>query len=205
MEAVKQKQDEILAARRERVIQFLRTREILKDGATEWIVTWNKGKENESQENFVDLLCDLLSEKDNMPFMDLMAMVRQFHDVNNIPLEDMPMVIDVREGAVRFNLMYEEMNETQSATRSEDLIEIYDGLVDQMYILMGTIMKYGFHDVFLAGFQAVQDSNMTKPPAAGTPIYRNTEGKVMKGPFYKPPTDELKEIIANHFQSKREG
>ena len=65
-------------------------------------------------------------------------------------------------------------------------IEIADALGDQLYILCGTILRHGMHDIIEDVFTEIQASNMSKLGADGKPIYRE-DGKVLKGPNYFKP------------------
>lgn len=200
MKIVQEKRSEIRKDQEERVIKFLVEKGILAPGFTSFKISYDDkpGKDFD----LVQLFVQLLQKEEFFPFHDILMKVKQFHDTYNIPIEDKPVVIEVREGAVRLNLMYEEMIETQDATRKEDLVEVFDGIGDQLYILAGTILKYGMQDVILKGFNAIHDSNMTKLSEDGSPIYRKGDGKVMKGPFYKPPTEDLIKILQD--ESRRD-
>ncbi len=95
---------------------------------------------------------------------------------------------------VRGKLQVEEAQEIQTAIEKCDLVEIADGVIDSLYIAIGTAVTYGFQDKLPALFDAVHKSNMSKLGPGGKPIYRE-DGKVMKGPNFKPPTEEIKAIL----------
>lgn len=60
-------------------------------------------------------------------------------------------------------------------------------LADLQYVLSGTIISlYAISRDFSAVFNRVHESNMSKLGDDGKPVYRE-DGKVMKGPNYKPP------------------
>ena len=82
--------------------------------------------------------------------------------------------------------MAEENDEYLEAAKAGDMVEIADALGDQLYILCGTILRHGMHDVIEDVFMEIQASNMSKLGADGNPIYRE-DGKVMKGPNYFKP------------------
>jgi predicted HAD superfamily Cof-like phosphohydrolase len=42
---------------------------------------------------------------------------------------------------------------------------------------------------------AIHESNMSKLGEDGKPIYRENDGKVMKGPNYKTPTDDIRKLV----------
>ncbi len=62
---------------------------------------------------------------------------------------------------------------------------------DLLYVLLGTFVSLGLGDQLIEAFERVHRSNMSKLDEAGRPIYRE-DGKVLKGPNYKPPVlDDL--------------
>ena len=87
--------------------------------------------------------------------------------------------------------MKEENEEYLSAALNGDITEVADALGDQLYILIGTILKHGMQDVIEDVFQEIQNSNMSKLGEDGKPIYRE-DGKVLKGPkYYKPNISKI--------------
>lgn len=62
---------------------------------------------------------------------------------------------------------------------------------DRLYVLLGTFVSLGLGDQLKEAFSRVHQSNMSKLGENGLPIYRE-DGKVMKGPNYRPPNlDDL--------------
>lgn len=88
---------------------------------------------------------------------------------------------------LRIDLIAEELEELQTAIDNRDLVEIADALTDILYVTYGAGHAFGIDlDSCLA---EVHSSNMSKLGEDGRPIYRE-DGKVMKGPFYRPPNLE---------------
>jgi len=113
--------------------------------------------------------------------------VRKFHDAFKIPNSDKPnSSLTEDEVMLRYRLMAEENDEYLEAAKEGDMVEIADALGDQLYILCGTILRHGMHEVIEDVFTEIQASNMSKLGADGNPIYRE-DGKVMKGPNYFKP------------------
>ena len=56
--------------------------------------------------------------------------------------------------------------------------------IDSIYVLIGMAITFGFD--LEGAFKEVHASNMSKLGDGDKPIYRS-DGKVMKGPHYKPP------------------
>ena len=85
---------------------------------------------------------------------------------------------------LRYNLIYEELEELKQAIEKKDLLEVADALTDILYVAYGAGHAFGI-DLDRC-FEEVQNSNMSKLGEDGKPIY-NDAGKVMKGPkYYKP-------------------
>ena len=63
-------------------------------------------------------------------------------------------------------------------------VEILDAIVDSIYVLIGMAVAFGFD--LQGAFDEVQRSNMSKLGADGKPLYRE-DGKVLKGPNFRPP------------------
>ena len=87
---------------------------------------------------------------------------------------------DVDLESMRFNLILEEVDEVANATDKENLLK---ELADILYVVYGYAATYGLP--IDAAFKRVHESNMSKLGEDGKPIYRE-DGKVLKGPNYKP-------------------
>lgn len=86
-----------------------------------------------------------------------------------------------------------EINETGSVSR-KTLADMMKEMADVQYILSGMVATFGIPAQ--AGFDRVHDSNMSKLGDDGKPV-RRADGKVMKGPNYRPPDlDDLVDKIA---------
>ena len=113
--------------------------------------------------------------------------VNEFHETFNVgSAAKEPSLLSTEEAQLRYKLLREENEEYLEACQNNDLIEIADALGDQLYILCGTILRHGMHDVIEDVFTEIQASNMSKLGADGKPIYRE-DGKVLKGPNYFKP------------------
>jgi predicted HAD superfamily Cof-like phosphohydrolase len=122
----------------------------------------------------------------------LIKQVEEFNKAFKIDYAQKPTLISNTESALRFKLMDEENEEYLDATIDEDLVEIADALGDQLYILVGTILKHGMQDIIEKVFDEIQRSNMSKLDENGEAIVRE-DGKILKGANYSKPN--LKPII----------
>ena len=116
--------------------------------------------------------------------------VKLFHKKFNINYLNNPKAnIPEEIKELRFKLMEEENLEYLKASKENDIVEIADALGDMLYILCGTIIEHGMEHKIDEIFREIQNSNMSKLGADGSPIYRE-DGKVLKGPNYFKPDIE---------------
>ena len=125
---------------------------------------------------------------------NLIKSVIEFNNAYKLPVRNKPSNVDHKEQELNYDLMLEELNEYDKAMDEGDLVEIADALGDQLYILIGNIVKHGLQDKIENIFNAIHKSNMSKLDEEGNPIY-NLQGKVVKGPNYKNPTEEIKKEL----------
>ncbi|MEY5041939.1 MAG: hypothetical protein RLZZ414_1492 [Bacteroidota bacterium] len=127
-----------------------------------------------------------------MKVQELINCVKKFHESFGIENNFKPTVeLSEKEIQLRYELLKEENEEYLSAALNGDITEVADALGDQLYILIGTILKHGMQDVIEDVFQEIQNSNMSKLGEDGKPIYRE-DGKVLKGPkYYKPNISKI--------------
>ena len=118
--------------------------------------------------------------------------VLEFHTAFNIPIGNAPKLINADRAEMRQRILQEEVDELWSAINENDIVEIADGIVDAIYILLGTAIEYGLHEKLETMFNEVHRSNMSKLDENGNPIYRE-DGKVLKGPNFSKP--DLKSIL----------
>ena len=111
-------------------------------------------------------------------------------------VEPSPTLINKETAILRYDLMKEENEEYLEAVENNDLVEVYDALVDQYYILCGTILEHGMQNIIEKGFEEVQRSNMSKLDEVGLPIINGENGvldesrplgKILKSSKYFPP------------------
>lgn len=113
-------------------------------------------------------------------------MNKEYYDVRKFMLDGLQFVSDqpcipspeVRKARLAF--IQEELKELEQAFDEENIIKVYDALIDLMYVVLGTNVSCGLPPD--AGWDEVHRSNMTKIVDG---IIKN--GKVQKGPNYQPP------------------
>ena len=118
---------------------------------------------------------------------DKILAVKEFHKAFKLDYLDKPKAdLGIDKNKLRFNLMKEENEEYFEAANNNDMVEVADALGDMLYILCGTIIEHGMEHKIDEIFREIQNSNMSKLGADGSPIYRE-DGKVLKGPNYFRP------------------
>jgi predicted HAD superfamily Cof-like phosphohydrolase len=127
--------------------------------------------------------------------------VSEFQKAFGVEEPKRPTLLTKKRAALRQRLLAEEVSEIAIAQTNEDIVGVADGIIDSMYILIGTAYEYGLSDRLVLMFDEVHRSNMTKMGPDGKAIFRK-DGKVMKPKNYSPPKLEL--IINRDFSLYKE-
>lgn len=121
----------------------------------------------------------------NISLKEMFDLVGEFHrkfEEQEYPFEEIP----TSQILLRKNLAEEELEETNQALLTGDKIEAFDGYLDQLFILIGSMRKAGFTaNQIDRGFVAVYESNMSK--LQDGKVLRRDDGKILKGDGYFPP------------------
>jgi hypothetical protein len=124
----------------------------------------------------------------------LIDKVKEFQTTFNQPISEKPTLATPQVQEIRYKLALEELDEYRTACTNGDLVEIFDSILDQMYILYGTAHSHGFSNKLIEeGFLEVHRSNMSKLDNNGKAIYRE-DGKILKSDNFFPP--DLKKILS---------
>lgn len=91
-----------------------------------------------------------------------LELVSEFHKVFKSPILDKPTIISESRFQLRYDLIFEELEELSSAYIDQNKVEILDALCDLVFVTMGTVLELGYSNVFDEAFQRVYDSNMSK-------------------------------------------
>lgn len=137
-----------------------------------------------------------MNKTKTLTLRETISKVRDFHIAFNIRNEEKPIGnLEEKDFLLRYNLMKEENEEYLEACGRGDIIEIADALGDQLYILCGTLLRHGLHDVIEEVFCEIQNSNMSKLDENGKPVYRE-DGKVLKSNKYFKP--DIRSILERY-------
>lgn len=119
--------------------------------------------------------------------------VAEFQKAVGIKSPKTPTVVKERV-TLRNSLLREEVEETCRALEDGNVIEATDGIIDTIYICIGTAYEMGVHKVLPQLFDEVHRSNMSKFDENCKPIFR-ADGKLMKSDYYFKP--DIKFIVEN--------
>lgn len=120
-----------------------------------------------------------------MDIKKMLQNVRSFQKASGQIVNKKPTLIDIKEAALRYNLMKEENIEYQDAINDRNKVEILDACADQLYVLLGTINAHGLQDLIGPAFELVHKNNMTKVGPDGK-VLRNPDGKILKPQGFVP-------------------
>lgn len=91
-----------------------------------------------------------------------MEMVKEFHRTFKLLISKEQLLVDDKEKELRIALISEELDELKQAISVNDKEATLDALLDLEYVLLGTVLSFGFEDVFTDAFEEVHRSNMSK-------------------------------------------
>lgn len=129
-------------------------------------------------------------------------------NMNQLPALGEPVIPSRDVINLRLRLAVEEANETADAT---DIVEAFDGILDSLYVVIGTAIAYGIsREQLELGFKEVHASNMSKLwkkdelhlvkddyvielTMGNLYVVKDKHGKVVKSPSFRPP--DLKGIL----------
>ncbi len=117
--------------------------------------------------------------------------VREFQVASGQPTSDVPKLSSKLLSLLRFDLMKEENEEFLEACEDNDIVEVLDAVVDQAYILYGTINQFGLQDLFEEAFELVHKNNLSK--LVDGKVIRNEFGKILKPENFVPV--DLKQLF----------
>jgi predicted HAD superfamily Cof-like phosphohydrolase len=122
------------------------------------------------------------------------SMVLEFRHHFNLPVPSTPCKPEHIDTAVK--LVLEELNEVIAAHKMESREAYFKELCDLQYVVDQLFCMSGMACDKEAGMVAVHQSNMSKLGDDGKPVLRE-DGKVLKGPNYKPVSLETLRGILN--------
>lgn len=117
---------------------------------------------------------------------DLIQDVQNFHTKFDLKARQPGTPIDIDRLRFRIRFLAEELKEINHAAAKGDLPELLDGLVDLVYVAIGTARDLNLN--FAEGWDRVQEANMAKVPAsAENPSPRGHVTDIVKPAGWTPP------------------
>ena len=99
------------------------------------------------------------SKENYVPFV---SEVEEFNATMGKPNNYEPTIPDKKEWMFVYDFILEELEEYKHACETGNIVEVLDAFCDIMYVLSAGIMAFGLKDKFLAAYNEVQESNLSK-------------------------------------------
>lgn len=110
--------------------------------------------------------------------MNVFEAVQEFNEKFHFKVMDKPGLLNEHLFQMRANFMIEELREYTMAHEVEDLPEMLDGLIDLLYVVVGTMHFHGWtSEQQVEAFRRVHEANMKKVPV-------RHEGESKRGTLY---------------------
>lgn len=115
-----------------------------------------------------------------------------------------PTLIPRENWLLRLNLSQEEIDEYKDACEDEDIVEVFDAVLDRLFLAFGDAVEHGFQKILEKGFDEVMRSNMSKLDENGNAIINGLKGiydetrplgKVLKSKNFSEPN--LSQFLSN--------
>ena len=126
--------------------------------------------------------------------MNVFDSVHHFHLKFELRVNETPDMLSTEHHKVRVNFMLEELNEYQLSHHAESMPDVLDGLIDLLYVVVGTIDQHGFTpEQATEAFRRVHEANMKKIRVkSADESKRGTKYDVAKPADWEPPVlDDL--------------
>ena len=123
---------------------------------------------------------------------DLETFQKSFNSVYNTE----PTLLKEEDWKLRYKLSLEELDEYKEACEQGNIVEIFDAILDRLFLAFGDAVSHGLQDKLIDGFNEVVRSNMSKLDNNGKPIINGEDnvwdesrpkGKILKSKnFFEP-------------------
>jgi predicted HAD superfamily Cof-like phosphohydrolase len=126
--------------------------------------------------------------------MDLFGDIKEFHEKFDLKPLEKPGLLCSSLMRFRVQFIEEELDELRSAYFNDDLEEVFDALIDIVYVTLGT--AYLMNLPFNEGWKEVQSCNMKKIKAKyASESKRHSSHDVIKPDDWQSPN--LKKLLTN--------
>lgn len=123
---------------------------------------------------------------------DLETFQKSFNSVYNTE----PTLLKEEDWKLRYKLSLEELDEYKEACEQGNIVEIFDAILDRLFLAFGDAVCHGLQDKLIEGFNEVVRSNISKLDNNGKPIINGEDnvwdesrpkGKILKSKnFFEP-------------------
>ena len=125
-----------------------------------------------------------------------LAQVETFQKSFNSVYNTEPTLLKEEDWKLRYKLSLEELDEYKEACEQGDIVEIFDAILDRLFLAFGDAVSHGLQDKLIDGFNEVVRSNISKLDNNGKPIINGEDnvwdesrpkGKILKSKnFFEP-------------------
>ena len=105
-----------------------------------------------------------------------LAQVETFQKSFNSVYNTEPTLLKEEDWKLRYKLSLEELDEYKEACEQGDIVEIFDAILDRLFLAFGDAVSHGLQDKLIDGFNEVVASNMSKLDEVGLPIINGENG-----------------------------
>ena len=122
--------------------------------------------------------------------------LERFQKAFNSTYNETPTLLSEEDWKLRYKLSLEELEEYKEACEQGDIVEIFDAILDRLFLAFGDAVSHGLQDKLIDGFNEVVRSNMSKLDNNGKPLINGEDdvwdeskpkGKILKSKnFFEP-------------------
>ena len=105
-----------------------------------------------------------------------LAQVETFQKSFNSVYNTEPTLLKEEDWKLRYKLSLEELDEYKEACEQGDIVEIFDAILDRLFLAFGDAVCHGLQDKLIDGFNEVVRSNISKLDNNGKPIINGENG-----------------------------
>ena len=102
--------------------------------------------------------------------------LERFQKAFNSTYNETPTLLSEEDWKLRYKLSLEELEEYKEACEQGDIVEIFDAILDRLFLAFGDAVSHGLQDKLIDGFNEVVRSNMSKLGDNGKPLINGENG-----------------------------
>lgn len=102
--------------------------------------------------------------------------LEKFQKAFNSTYNETPTLLEEEDWRLRYKLSLEELEEYKEACEQGDIVEIFDAILDRLFLAFGDAVSHGLQDKLIDGFNEVVRSNLSKLDNNGKPLINGENG-----------------------------